>query len=127
LLFSKIPKLLIERVRIFYIGDFLVSINELTGKKVVGVNGDAIGDVKDVEFDMQTWKITYLMLKLTDRAAVEMGYRKTSGSMGPLSVNRGNNHVFMPVGLISAISDVITINKTLLEITEGQLVKKYSE
>ncbi len=106
---------------------FLVSVNELTGKKVVGVNGDSIGDVKDVEFDMQTWKITHVLLKLTEKAAVEMGYRKTSGSMGPLSVNRGSNHVFMPVELISAISDVITINKTLLEITEGQLVKKYSE
>jgi sporulation protein YlmC with PRC-barrel domain len=105
----------------------LVSVNDLTGKKVVGVNGDAIGEVKDVEFDMTTWKITSLLLKLSEKAASELGYKKTTGSLGPLSLTHGSKSVFMPVELISAIGDVITINKTLLEITEGQLVKKYSE
>ena len=42
-------------------------------------------------------------------------------------MTHGSKSVFMPVELVSAIADVITINKTLLEITEGQLVKKYSE
>jgi sporulation protein YlmC with PRC-barrel domain len=105
----------------------LVSANDLTGKKVVGLNGDSIGEVKDVEFDMTTWKITNLQLKLTEKAATELGYKKTSGSLGPLSVTHGSKTVFMPVELISAVSDVITINKTLLEITQGQLLKKYSE
>jgi sporulation protein YlmC with PRC-barrel domain len=105
----------------------LVSANILNGKKVVGVNGDAIGEVKDVEFDMETWKITNLLLKLSDKAAAELGYTKTSGSLGALSVTRGSKTVFMPVELISSISDVITINKTLLEIAQSQLLKKYSE
>lgn len=104
----------------------MVSVNELTGKKVVGVNGDSIGEVKDVEFDMHTWKITHVLLKLTEKAAVELGYKRTTGSMGPLNMSRGTNSVFMPVELISAISDTITINKSLIEITEGQLLKKYS-
>jgi sporulation protein YlmC with PRC-barrel domain len=102
-------------------------VNDLTGKKVVGVNGDAIGEVKDVEFDMTTWRITSLLLKLTEKAAAELGYKKTTGSLGPISMTHGSKSVFMPVELVSAIADVITINKTLLEITEGQLVKKYSE
>ena len=106
---------------------FLVSANVLTGKKVVGVNGDAIGEVKDVEFDMATWKINNLLLKLTDKAASELGYTKTSGTLGPLSMTHGSKSVFMPVELVSAIGDVITINKTLIEITEGQLLKKYSD
>jgi sporulation protein YlmC with PRC-barrel domain len=105
----------------------LVSVNNLTNKKVVGVNGDAIGEVKDVEFDMTTWRITNLQLKLSDKAASELGYTKTSRSLGSLSLVQGSKTVFMPVELISAVSDVITINKTLLEITEGHLVKKYSE
>jgi len=105
----------------------LVSANQLQGKKVVGLNGDAIGEVKDVEFGLDTWKITHLQMKLTDKAAVELGYKKTSGSMGPLSVTRGSKMVFMPIELISAVSDAITINKSLLEILEHQLVKKYSE
>ena len=107
--------------------NFLVSANDLTGKKVVGSNGDAIGEVKDVEFDMRTWKIHNLLLKLSEKAASELGYKKTTGSLGALSVTRGSKSVFMPVELISSISDVITVNKSLLEITEGQLVKKYSE
>ncbi len=105
----------------------MVSVNDLTGKKVVGVNGDAIGEVKDVEFDLTTWRITSLLLKLTEKAATELGYKKTTGSLGPISMTHGSKSVFMPVELVSAIADVITINKTLLEITEGQLVKKYSE
>jgi sporulation protein YlmC with PRC-barrel domain len=105
----------------------LVSASVLTGKKVVGVNGDAIGEVKDVEFNMGTWKITNLLLKLSDKAATELGYTKTSGSLGALSLVQGSKSVFMPVELISSISDVITINKTLLELAQGQLLKKYSE
>jgi sporulation protein YlmC with PRC-barrel domain len=106
---------------------FLVSANDLAGKKVVSTNGDAIGEVKDVEFDMKTWRINELLLKLSEKAASELGYKKTTGSIGALNVTRGRKSVFMPVELISSISDVITINKSLLEITEGQLVKKYSE
>jgi sporulation protein YlmC with PRC-barrel domain len=106
---------------------FLVSANDLTGKKVIGLNGDSIGQVKDVEFDTKTWKIDNLLLKLSDKAASELGYKKTSGTLGPLSLSHGNKSVYMPVAFISSISDVITINKTLIEITEGQLVKRYSE
>ncbi len=101
-------------------------MNDLKGKKVVGVNGDAIGEVKDVEFDLTTWSITSVLLKLSDKAAAELGY-KVSGSIGPLSLTHGHRSVFMPVELISAISDVITINKTLLEITKDHLVKRSSE
>ena len=105
----------------------MVSLNELTGKKVVSVNGDAIGEVKDVEFDINDWKITHLQIKLSDKAAVELGYKKTTGSVGRLSMTRGTNMVYMPISLISAVGDIITISKTLLEITEGQLVKRYNE
>jgi sporulation protein YlmC with PRC-barrel domain len=114
-------------LRIYYNGEFLVSANDLTGKKVVGVNGDAIGEVKDFEVDPTTWKINNLLLKLTDKAATELGYKKISGSLGPLSVTQGSKSAFMPVNLISAIGDVITINKTLLEITATHLLKKYSD
>jgi sporulation protein YlmC with PRC-barrel domain len=105
----------------------LVSANILVGKKVVGVNGDAIGEVKDADFDVATWKINSLQLKLSDRAATELGYTRTSGSIGALSVTRGSKNVFMPVDLVSSIGDVITVNKTLGEIHEADLLKRYSE
>lgn len=114
-------------MRIFLLVIFLVRMNDLKGKKVIGVNGDSIGEVKDVEFDLTTWKITSILLKLSDKAASELGYKKTSGSLGPLSLTHGGSSVYLPVEIISAISDIITINKTLVEITEDQLVKRAAE
>lgn len=105
----------------------LGSLNLLTGKKVVSVNGDAIGEVKDAEFDLTTWKISDLQLKLSDKAAVELGYKTHSGSLAGISRSKGTDTVYMPVELISAVGDVITINKSLIEIAKGKIVKKYSE
>jgi sporulation protein YlmC with PRC-barrel domain len=99
----------------------------LVGKKVVGVNGDAIGEVKDVEFDNSTWKISDLLIKLTDRAASELGFTRISGGLGPVTLTRGHKTVFMPVNLVASVGDIITINKTLMEITQGQLLKRYSD
>ncbi len=104
----------------------LISANMLVGKKVVGVNGDAIGEVKDVEFDNSTWKISDLLVKLTDKAASELGFTKISGGLGPVTLTRGNKTVFMPVSLVASVGDIITVNKTLLEITQDQLLKRYS-
>jgi sporulation protein YlmC with PRC-barrel domain len=122
-----LAKIIITCLESYIMVMFLVSANDLTGKKVIGLNGDAIGQVKDVEFDARTWKINNLLLKLSDKAASGLGYKKTSGTLGPLSLTHGNKSVYMPVTYISSISDVITINKTIIEITEDQLVKKYSE
>ncbi len=105
----------------------MVNASYLEGKKVVGLNGDDIGEVEEIEFDIINWKITNLQLKLSDKAASELGFQKSSGSLGPFSMTHGTKKVFMPVELISAVSDVITINKTLNEITQSQLMKKYAE
>ena len=112
----------------YLIGEgLLISTNELVGKKVVGLNGDAIGEVKDVEFDNSTWKINDLLVKLTGKAASELGFTKISHGLGAVNVTRGGKTVFMPVSLISSVGDMITVNKTLLEMTQGQLLKRYSE
>ncbi len=104
----------------------MISANELVGKKVVGVNGDAIGEVKDVEFDNSTWKISDLLIKLTDKAASELGFTKISGGLGPVTLTRGNRTVFMPVNLVASVRDIITVNRTLIEMTQDQLLKRYS-
>lgn len=106
---------------------FLVSANLITGKKVVATNGDAIGEVKDADFDTSTWKINSLLLRLTDKAASELGYTRPSGTLGSFSMNRGSRSVFMPVELVNAIGDVVTIKKSLIELGEGQYLKRYSE
>jgi sporulation protein YlmC with PRC-barrel domain len=106
---------------------FLVSANLITGKKVVATNGDAIGEVKDADFDTTTWKINSLLLRLTDKAASELGYTRPSGSLGSFSMNRGSKSVFMPVDLVNSIGDVVTIKKSLIELEEGKYLKRYSE
>ena len=105
----------------------MVSANLISGKKVVATNGDAIGEVKDADFDTDTWKITSLLLRLTDKAASELGYTRPSGNLGSFSMSRGSKSVFMPVELVNAIGDVVTINKSLIELGEGQYLKRSSE
>jgi sporulation protein YlmC with PRC-barrel domain len=104
----------------------LVGLNLLTGKKVIGVNGDELGEVKDVEFDMGKWTISDILVKLSDKAAVELGFKTHGGSIVGISRSKGSDTVYMPVELVSAVGDVITINKSLIEIAEGKLVKKYA-
>jgi sporulation protein YlmC with PRC-barrel domain len=67
--------------------------------------------VKDTEFDSTSWRIKSLLLELSDKAATELGYTRTAGSLGALSMKRGHRTVFMPVDLVASIGDVITVNK----------------
>ncbi len=87
----------------------MVSANELSGKKVVSLKGDEIGEIKDVDFDITKWQVTSMVMKLSSKAAVSLGYKKTFGSYD----------VCMPISIISSVGDVITINKTLLELASG--------
>ena len=92
----------------------MVGSDEISGKKVVSTKGDDIGEVKDVDFDIENWQVTHIRLKLSNRAAVSLGYKKTIGSY----------EVCMPVNLIASIGDVVTINKTLVELAQGSDIKE---
>ena len=92
----------------------MVSVDEIAGKKIVSLKGDEIGEVKDVDFDIRRWQVTHLHMKLSNKAAVSLGYKKTIGSY----------EVCMPVSLISSVGDVITIDKTILELAEGLDIKE---
>ena len=50
--------------------------DELVGKRVVSIKGDAIGKITDVIFDLKKWQITHLQLKLANKAAVALGFKK---------------------------------------------------
>jgi sporulation protein YlmC with PRC-barrel domain len=92
----------------------LVSADELSGKKIVSLKGDEIGEVRDVEVDPQKWQVTHLQMKLSSKAAVSLGFKKTIGSYT----------VCMPIELVSSIGDVVTINKTLLDIAATTDIKE---
>ena len=88
----------------------MVSADEVSGKKIVSLKGDEIGEVKDVVFDLKNWKVTHLKMKLSNKAAVSLGYKKTIGSYD----------VCMPVEVVSSVGDAVTINKTLLDLIENE-------
>ncbi|MCW4029387.1 MAG: PRC-barrel domain-containing protein [Candidatus Bathyarchaeota archaeon] len=92
----------------------MVSADELSGKKIVSLKGDEIGEVRDVEVDPLKWQVTHLQMKLSSRAAVSLGFKKTIGSYT----------VCMPIELVSSIGDVVTINKTLLDIAATTDIKE---
>lgn len=95
----------------------MVSANTLIGKKVIGTAGYDLGQVKGFEMNTDTWNVTYLQVKLTSKAADELGFRKRFGS----------STVCMPVSLVNAIGDVITVNKSLNELSEHQEIVKCLE
>ena len=43
---------------------FLVSIDKLSGKIVIGTGGYILGEVKGAEFNTSTWQVTHLQVKL---------------------------------------------------------------
>jgi sporulation protein YlmC with PRC-barrel domain len=92
----------------------MVSADEVSGRKVISLKGDEIGEIKDVVFDLKNWKVTHLKMKLSNKAAVSLGYKKTIGSYD----------VCMPVEDVSSVGDAVTINKTLLDLTANAEVKE---
>ena len=98
-------------------GTSLVNVNELVGKKVIGQKALTLGEVKGVEADTEKWTVTYLVLNLTNEAASELGFKKRFGSQ----------MVRMPVSLINAVGDVITIDKAISELKRTFELIEYKE
>lgn len=84
----------------------VVGVDKLVGKKVITAKAYILGEVKGAEADIEKWQITHLHVKLTDKAAVDLGFKKRFRS----------STVCMPVGLISAVGEVVTIARSLEEL-----------
>ena len=82
--------------------NILVSIDKLLKRKVVGKDGYILGVVESLETNTSSWQITHLRVKLSDQAAKEMGFKKRLRS----------TTVFIPVSYVSAIGDIVTLNKS---------------
>jgi len=86
----------------------LVSVDKLNGKKVICAKAYTLGEVKGAEVNTDDWRLTHLHVKLTDQAATELGFKKRFRS----------STVCIPVNLIAAVGDVITINKSREELSK---------
>jgi len=41
-----------------------MQLNEITGKKILDSNANSVGKAEDLECDIQTWKVTPLVVKV---------------------------------------------------------------
>jgi sporulation protein YlmC with PRC-barrel domain len=86
----------------------LVGLDTLVGKKVITAKAYILGEVKGAEVDVDNWRITHLQVKLTDNAATDLSFKKRFRS----------STVCMPVTLIKAVGEVVTIDKSLEELSK---------
>jgi sporulation protein YlmC with PRC-barrel domain len=88
----------------------LVGLDKLLKKKVVGKDGYILGDMEGLEVNTSNWQITHLRVKLSVLAAKEMGFKKRLRS----------STVFVPVSYVSAIGDIVTIDRSAPDLRSSQ-------
>ncbi len=93
------------------------SFDEILGKDVIGAKGYNLGTVKGAEVNVVEWRITHLQVKLSSQAADELGFKKRFRS----------STVCMPVSFISAVGDVVTLNRALTEISGDNSITECKE
>ncbi len=84
----------------------MVSLDSLSGKNVIGAGGRIIGEVKGAEVNTANWQVTHIKVKLSSSASEALGFKKRFGT----------SSVCLPVSLISAVDDVVTIGSDLNEL-----------
>ncbi len=95
----------------------MVSIDKISGKNVIGQGGADLGQVKGVEVNTNTWSITHLQVKLSSKASEQLGFKKRFRS----------STVCLPVSLVTAVGDVVTVGRTLEELSNSQEVTECVE
>jgi len=86
------------------------------GKRVIGANAYLLGEVNGADVETEKWQVTYLHVSLTDEAIRELGFKKPF--MGSVTV-------CVPVSIVQAVGDVITLNKGIKELKDLVEPKKH--
>lgn len=85
----------------------MVIFSKLIGKKVIGANAYMLGEVTGADVDAEKWLITHLHVSLTEEATRELGFKKPF---------LGSVIVCLPINLIQATGDIISLNKSIKEL-----------
>lgn len=85
----------------------MVIISKLIGKKVIGADAYMLGEVTGADVDVEKWQITHLHVSLTDEATRELGFKKPF---------LGSVIICLPINLIQATGDIISLNKSVKEL-----------
>ncbi len=84
----------------------IINIDDVLGKTVIGAAGNYVGEVNNIDIDAETWQITHLHVKLSDKAAKAFGLKKT--------LKRSNLKI--PTSSVNDIGVIITLNLSLLDL-----------
>jgi len=95
----------------------LVSVNKLVGMKVITAKAYVLGEVKGLEANVENWKITHLIVKLSEKAGTDLGFKKRFGS----------TTVSMPVELVKAVGEFVSIDKSFEELSRTVDIAEYRE
>jgi sporulation protein YlmC with PRC-barrel domain len=82
----------------------LVSSTKLEGKKVVGVKGNAVGEVEGFDIDLSNWQVTGLQVGLTDDATTELGFKRPFLSKVV---------VIIPSKIVNLVGNFITLDEAI--------------
>lgn len=85
----------------------MVIFSKLVGKSVIGANAYALGEVMGADVDTGKWQITHLHVSLTDEATRELGFTKPF---------LGHVIVCLPIDIIQATGDIVSLNKSINEL-----------
>jgi len=84
-----------------------LKVSKLNGMSVITSDAYTLGEVGGAHADISTWTITHLDVELTKEVGEELGFKK------PLL---GSVTVCLPINAVKKVGDVITLNKSLLDL-----------
>jgi sporulation protein YlmC with PRC-barrel domain len=92
----------------------LVNVGKLNGKRIIGIEGQILGEVEGINLDTEEWLVTGLQVGLTNESALEAGFKR------PVL---GQIVLVIPIEMISAVGDFITLKEAVKDLRD--LVEKY--
>ena len=98
-------------------GVYLINFEKIIGLKVITTDAHTLGEVKGARVDTTTWEIKYLNVKLADNAANRLGMKKRFGS----------STISLPVSIVQAVSECVTIAKSLEQLEKAKEIVEYKE
>ncbi len=87
----------------------MARITEVLDKEVITADAFDVGEVSGAEVETKSWRISHLYVNLTDDATRELGFKKPF--LGRLTV-------CLPVNVVKAYGDVITLSSNLGQLKE---------